>query len=422
MNLSKIYLIRIFLFISLSSNCVWGQTIPPTNVQGNKPMPCWDCAPANWFDFGGTPDMSNRNQAAASGTSGGGATWTQAPLPLPPNGHTNWITIRDIGNNGTEESVGTNITGLVVGREYEVVAYTLSARANTYSPNYIDFFDFQVGTMPRVNVTAINRDTDNAWGVNRLRFTANSTSYQFAFYPGKNAPGSNYESVNISVSLNAVNTIPVAQHKTGTTTDQPVVINVMVGAQDFDAGQIVVVSSIDLDPSTPGIQNNITTSQGNWSVNHTTGDVTFIPAAGFIGTAVLPYTVQDNYSLDGVLSPGTSTPKNISITVSGPTECVKPVAPGTAAGYSKIGILSKSKVSVNNWPNSVPNGYLVLDAAQKGMVITHMNTSQRDALVPLEGMIIYNSDEECVQLYRGMNPAVNSERTGWNCITRTCND
>ncbi|MBA5630499.1 lectin-like domain-containing protein [Moheibacter lacus] len=307
---------RIIFFIFLFSCQTIAQSIPPTNVQGNKPLPCWDCAPADWYDFGGTPDMSNRNQAAASGTSGGGATWNSAPLPLPPNGHTDWITIRDIGTAGTEESVGTNITGLTIGREYEVVVYTLTSLAPSYSPNYIDFFDFQVGAFPRVNVTNINRDTDGEWGVNRLRFIADQTSHQFAFFPGSNAANnSSIESVNLSVSLNAVNTIPVAEDKTGTTTNLPIIINLMEGAQDFDPGQSVVVSSIDLDPTTPGIQASITTAEGVWTVNHTTGDVTFTPASGFIGIATLPYTVQDDYTLDGNPSPGTSSPKNISVTV-----------------------------------------------------------------------------------------------------------
>lgn len=104
--------------------------------------------------------------------------------------------------------------------------------------------------------------------------------------------------------------------------------------------------------------------------------------------------------------------------------CVKPGAGqgGTPTSYSKIGILTKGQPSKADWPNNVPNGYLVLDAAQKGMVITHMNTAQRNALTALEGMIIYNTDLECVQLYRGNTPGVDSARTGWNCIDKGCNE
>lgn len=560
------------------------QFISPTNIQGTKPLPCFDCAPANWFDFGGTPDMSNRTTAAATGTSGGGTTWTQSPLPLPPNGHTNWITIRDIGSAGTEESVGTNITGLTSGREYELVAYTLSSVAPSYSPNYIDRFDYQLGFLPRVAVTSINRDTDGEWGVSRLRFIANSSSMQFAFFPGSGATSGSFESVNISVSLNAINTIPVVEEKTtATSLNTPVTINVLANAVDYDIGQSVVVGSIDLDTSTSGIQGSMTTAEGNWVVNHTSGEVTFTPTTNFLGTAVLSYTIQDDFTLDGISSPGTSASKNITVNVLneicteevegedftlrdgetvtfsqpptdygfqfdiyrldnsfnleingtmlatqeiqfyqpdganirfldgdmygsdvpeiwsiigntsvpsvrviiGPTGtvsmygsktsggaleplelfngnqfntipwnpnssntiigsqsvngatymigygsglnivpcfCVKPGTSGSPAGFSTVGILTKENPSISNWPEVVPNGYLVLDASDRGMVVTHMNTAQRDALTAINGMVIYNTDEGCLQLYRGETPGIDDERTGWNCIKRGCNE
>lgn len=584
-NLSSVFILILIYFCGTTLNA---QSIAPTNLQGNKPMPCWDCAPANWFDFGGTPDMSNRNQAAASGTTGGGTAWSSAPLPLPPNGHTNWITIRDIGPAPQiEESVGTNITGLISGREYELVIYTITSLANTYSPNYIDRFDFQVGSFPRVNVTSINNDTNTSWGVNRLKFIANNSSMQLAFYPGSNVSNSSsYESVNISVSLNAINTIPVVQPKSTTTEKNvPVSINIFVGSEDYDAGQSVVMNTLDLDVTTPGIQGSITTPEGIWSVNDTTGFLIFTPATDFIGVAVLPYTIQDNFSLDGVASPGTSTSKNISVNVveeicteevdggdfylengetitfnqpatnygfqfdvysldnsfnleingimlatqeiqfqsngtsginirfadgdqyeidteeiwamtgnaatplirvtisptgtvsmfgsktsggsleplelfngnsfntilwnaaasntitasqsvigetnmtghgSGlniiPCTCVKPGNSGTPAGFGQVGILTKASPSLQNWPQNVPNVYLVLDSDSKGMVITHMNTSQRDALDAIDGMLIYNTDLNCVQLYRGNSPDIDNLRTGWNCIKRGCND
>jgi hypothetical protein len=102
--------------------------------------------------------------------------------------------------------------------------------------------------------------------------------------------------------------------------------------------------------------------------------------------------------------------------------CAKPGAAGTPLGYTNFGITTKSNVTVQDWPKTIPNGHLALDSADKGLVITHMTTSQRDALVPLEGMLIYNTDLGCVQLYRGNNPAVDNTRRGWNCITKGCNE
>ncbi|MDR2234728.1 MAG: DUF11 domain-containing protein [Chryseobacterium sp.] len=105
-----------------------------------------------------------------------------------------------------------------------------------------------------------------------------------------------------------------------------------------------------------------------------------------------------------------------------PCHCIKPGATGTPDSYAKVGILTKPSITVANWPKNVPNGQLVLDSAGKGLVITHMTTAQRDAMVAVEGMIIYNTDLKCVQLYRGTAPGADTSRTGWNCIKRGCNE
>ncbi|MGC4128928.1 MAG: hypothetical protein QM564_05065, partial [Bergeyella sp.] len=108
-----------------------------------------------------------------------------------------------------------------------------------------------------------------------------------------------------------------------------------------------------------------------------------------------------------------------------PETCVKPGASGTPL-YTKVGILTKGSITNSTgsikWPENVPNGHIVMDSAEKGFVITHMTTLQRDALTPVDGMLIYNTDLGCVQLYRGTAPGVDTSRTGWNCIERGCNE
>jgi hypothetical protein len=101
--------------------------------------------------------------------------------------------------------------------------------------------------------------------------------------------------------------------------------------------------------------------------------------------------------------------------------CVKPGLAGSPVQFTQVGILTKNQ-SDTTWPLNVPNGFLAIDSNSKGFVINHLTTSERDALTPIEGMIIYNVDLGCVQLYRGTNPTNVADRTGWNCIERTCND
>lgn len=307
--MNKFFLNFILVFTLLLGTSVFSQSIPSS--LGTRL--CGNCTPnTNWIKVKGTPDVSNRNTAASSTTAGGGNGWIGAPLPLPPNGDQFWITIRDLGSETDEEIIGTTITGLVVGKEYEVLVYSLTARANVYSPTYNDSFDFQLQGGSRITVVP----TRNTWGINRLRFTATAVTRTINFYPGYNASTSSFQSVNISVTANAINEIPVAVNDNAVTElNTPVSLNVTTN--DYDIDGAIVVSTVDLDPSTPGIQNTITTSQGIWMVNNL-GVVTFTPATGFYGMATIPYTIQDNCTLDGMSVPGTSSPANINILVQVP--------------------------------------------------------------------------------------------------------
>lgn len=305
--------------------------IPASNGSSTKPTPCGICVPSGWTLITGTPDISTATIVAGTDTAGGGAAWSKSPLPLPPNNHTSWITIRDVGTKAGEEAIQTMMTGLTVGRDYEVVIYSLTALASNnlngggrYSPTYIDKFDFQVGTYPRVNVTQISKDIDGKWGTNRLVFKAQSASMPLKFYPGFNASTSSYESVNISVTLNALNTLPVGENfvESGRLKDQPVTIDVASKAVEYDDKQSIQKNTIDLDVNTPGIQSTYTDAKGTWTAD-VNGFVTFMPSLGFEGQATIEYTIQDNYTLNGVASPGTSLPKTIKINIPPCTTTVK---------------------------------------------------------------------------------------------------
>ncbi|KQS92099.1 SdrD B-like domain-containing protein [Chryseobacterium sp. Leaf394] len=102
--------------------------------------------------------------------------------------------------------------------------------------------------------------------------------------------------------------------------------------------------------------------------------------------------------------------------------CVKPGALGTPGNFAKMGILTKKSITVPGWPTNVPNGHVVMDSDSKGFVITQMTTTQRNALVPVVGMMIYNTSLQAVQIYRGNTPGVDTSRLGWSSIIRACNE
>ncbi|MFN6378661.1 MAG: tandem-95 repeat protein [Flavobacteriales bacterium] len=97
----------------------------------------------------------------------------------------------------------------------------------------------------------------------------------------------------ITFNVTPVNDAPVAEDNvTSTNEDTPVVIASLLG-NDTDADDVLLASNIDLDINTPGIQTSVTTAEGTWVLNTTTGQVTFTPTSNSNGTAVLPYEICD---------------------------------------------------------------------------------------------------------------------------------
>jgi gliding motility-associated-like protein len=102
-----------------------------------------------------------------------------------------------------------------------------------------------------------------------------------------------------------VNDAPVANNDSATTNeDTQVTLNVC--SNDTDVDGTINVNTVDLDPSTPGIQTTFTNAQGTWTAS--SGNVTYTPASNFNGTAITNYQVNDNNG-------GTSNLAFIQITV-----------------------------------------------------------------------------------------------------------
>jgi CshA-type fibril repeat protein len=118
------------------------------------------------------------------------------------------------------------------------------------------------------------------------------------------------DQATITVVVGAGNVPPVALDDTATTPeDTPVTITIL--ANDSDPDGSLVLSTIDLDLSTPGIQTTFTTAgQGTFVLNPATGIVTFTPVANYNGTTTpITYSVCDNGS------PSLCDPATITVTV-----------------------------------------------------------------------------------------------------------
>ena len=215
----------LFSFILFSSQNTNAQSIPGTGTSAGI---CGNCTPTGWGDadpnIDGTPDISNRNQVGGLGTIGAGATWANAPLPLPPTGDVRWITLRDVGQSGNnEENVTTTMTGLEVGKLYKLVLYTMTVLSNAdgdattlsgtqfYAGTYIEDFDIQVGSNPRRTISSVSQDD---WGTNTIIFIASSTTESFSIFPGGDSGydgnADNYDLLEaVQIAVDGVNALEI---------------------------------------------------------------------------------------------------------------------------------------------------------------------------------------------------------------------
>ena len=106
---------------------------------------------------------------------------------------------------------------------------------------------------------------------------------------------------NITFVVSSVNDAPVANDDNGaglTEDGANGTINILSNDTDADGNPTAPTNgagqfSVDLDPSTAGIQTTLTNATGVWNYDATTGIVTFDPANNYNGTAVIPYNLCD---------------------------------------------------------------------------------------------------------------------------------
>lgn len=92
-------------------------------------------------------------------------------------------------------------------------------------------------------------------------------------------------------------------------------------------------------------------------------------------------------------------------------KCRKSPNVSTPDSFTKIGITTHQTKS-STWPESIPNGFIALESANKGFVITR--TTQASIATPVTGMLIYDTGtDNCLKVYNG---------TTWHCLVQSCND
>ena len=93
--------------------------------------------------------------------------------------------------------------------------------------------------------------------------------------------------------------------------------------------------------------------------------------------------------------------------------CVKPMIAGSPQLNTPVGISTTTKPSNSNWPEQIPNAFVVIDSKNKGFVVTRLANPSVQITSPVEGMVAFDTTENCLKLYNG---------SVWKCIEQTCVD
>ncbi len=210
----------------------------------------------------------------------------------PTKGDVTGVVFRDTNGNGTQDPGEPGLSGVQV----KVTNGTFTQTVTTDSSGKYTAIGVPVGTavVDVVDATLPAGVTQTA-GVDPSSVTVVAGSTADAGKDGYRAPP------------------PVATNDTKTTTlNTPVTLE---GATNDTATgpNTVDVSSVDLDPSTPGDQKTKVVPEGVYSVNPN-GTVTFTPNAGVTGSVTpIQYTVRDTAGT-------TSNPATLSVDIGAPTK------------------------------------------------------------------------------------------------------
>ncbi len=178
-------------------------------------------------------------------------------------------------------------------------------------------------------IDASHTNTAGSWVVNTstgvVTYTpaANYNGTATVTYTVQDNSGATSNQATISITVTDSNDLPVAGNDSGLTTPEETALTITILINDSDPDGTIAANTVDLDTSTPTIDNTYIKPDGNgtWSVN-ASGVVTYTPKADFIGPVSLTYTVQDN-------SGGTSNVATILVNVTAVND--PPVANGDNA-------------------------------------------------------------------------------------------
>ena len=252
------------------------------------------------------------------------------------------------------------------------------------TPVAMNILDNDIATNGKLNLEGVDLDptipgiqttistTQGTWtvkvGIVTFEPAQNFTGNANLNYTVNDQSGICSNTASIRINVISVNDAPIAMNDVASTI-QGTSITHGVTNNDSDSDGTLDNTSVDLDPSSIGIQTEVNNSKGNWRAMG--GQVTFQPAPNVIGMATITYTVMDNNG-------ATSNPANLAIEVKKPEN--SPIASNVQANNDVTTTLEDTPISFNVANNDVASNDIInlesvdLDPSKVGLQTTFNNT------------------------------------------------
>ncbi len=242
------------------------------------------------IDDNGTPDDPTDDTITYTPDAGFSGTDTFTYTITDPAGNTDTATVTVVVTNEAPVAVDDNETTA------EATPVDIDVLDNDSDPN-TDPLTITIATNPGNGTVQINNnDTPDDPTDDTVIYTPDpGFSGTDTFTYTITDPIGNTDTATVTV---AVAQTPLAEDDLATTVPN-VSVTLNVPGNDSDPDGDIDPTTVDLDPSTPGLQSTLTIpGQGVFTVDDT-GLVTFTPAPNFTGVVSIPYTINDN---DGLTS------------------------------------------------------------------------------------------------------------------------
>ncbi|EJL68346.1 hypothetical protein PMI13_03741, partial [Chryseobacterium populi] len=139
-----------------------------------------------------------------------------------------------------------------------------------------------------------------------------------------------------------------------------------------------------------------------------------ISANGGINATGVPNLVNSGGNADIGGDQGQGIGSAADATVNACSFCYRPAITSGTALDTQYGITSLGRAGSQNgnWPMVRKGGWVALESKTKGFVPNKLTTAQKNALIPVEGMMVYDITLDCLSIYDG---------TSWKCFnTQGC--